>query len=96
MLSLRNTLPSIARGSYEHPFIEGSVMSYQRKFEGEHTVVVINYATTAGRITVGELPVGAVLVAAYPVIAGATTVDRMGNAQINIDAQSVRVFKVRR
>ena len=96
MLALRNTLPSIARGSYEHPLVEGSVMSYQRKFEGDHAVVVINYGTLPATINIGHLPAGAALGAAYPAASRAMTIDQKGNAQISIDAQSVRVFSVRR
>ncbi|MBL0122311.1 MAG: alpha-amylase [Betaproteobacteria bacterium] len=96
MLHLRNTLPSIARGSYEHPAVDGSVMSYQRKFEGDHTLVVINYGTAAAMAKIAALPIGATLVAAYPATALASTADAKGAASIAIDAQSVRVFSVRR
>lgn len=95
MLHLRNTLPSIARGSYEHPTVDSSVMSYQRKFEGDHTLVVINYGTTAATAKIGALPIGATLIAAYPAIAFAATADAKGATSIAIDAQSVRVFSVR-
>ncbi len=96
MLRLRNTLPSIARGSYEHPIVEGSVMTYQRQFEGDHTVVAINYGTTSAAINIDELPAGATLVTAYPATAPVAAADAKGNATITIDAQSVRVFSVRR
>jgi glycosidase len=96
MLSLRNTFPSIARGSYERPTVEGSVMSYQRRLEGDHAVVVINYGTTAAMAKIVELPIGSTLVAAYPATALAATADAKGTASITINAQSVRVFSVRR
>jgi glycosidase len=96
MLTLRNTLPSIARGSYEHATVEGSVMSYQRRFDSDHVVVVINYGTTDATISAGELPPGALLAAVYPARTPNAAVGSDGNTQINIGAQSVRVFSVRR
>jgi glycosidase len=95
MLALRNTLSAIARGSYEHAMVDGSVMSYQRKFEGDHAVVVINYGREAATINVGELPAGAVLAAAYPALGRSIAADEKGSARVSIDAQSVRVFRVR-
>ena len=96
MLALRNSHPSIARGSYEHATVDGSVMSYQRRFEGDHTVVVINYGTVAATMVVGGLPAGAVLASAYPASAQRVTADLDDNALISIEAQSVRVFSIRR
>jgi hypothetical protein len=95
-LALRNTLPSIARGSYEHATVEGSVMSYQRRFDSDHVVVVINFGTTDATISTGELPPGALLAAVYPARTPNAAVGSDGNTQINIGAQSVRVFSVRR
>ncbi len=95
MLGLRNTLPSIARGSYENAVADGSVMSYQRKFEGDHTLVVINYGMAAARINITGLPAGAVLAAAHPATSPEIATDANGVAQINIDAQSVLVYRVR-
>ena len=92
MLNLRNTLPSIARGSYEHAKVDGNVMSFQRKIERDHAVVVINYGTAAATINVGELPPGSSIATAYPRGGAALNADRDGNARINIEAQSVRVF----
>ena len=43
MLRLRNTHPSIARGRYVAPRVDGATMSFQRVAGDEHTVVVINY-----------------------------------------------------
>ena len=96
MLALRNSLLSSARGSYEHPVLDGSVMNYQRKFEGDHAVVVINYGSTAATTNVAALPAGAALVAAYPPGARTIVIDGNGLAQIRLDPQAVRVFSVRR
>ena len=96
MLNLRNTLPSIARGSYEHSKVDGSVLSYQRRFQQDHSLVVINYGTEAATIEVGELPAGSLMAAAYPVGETAFRVDGQGRVRINIDVQSVKVFRLRR
>ena len=96
MLALRNTLPSISRGSYEQPQVDGSVLSFHRKFEGGHTVVAINYGIAAATINVGELPAKVMLAVDYPAHAPATTSDAKGVARIEIDAQSVRVYSVGR
>ena len=96
MLALRNTLPSISRGSYEQPQVDGSVLSFHRKFEGGHTVVAINYGIAAATVNVGELPAKVMLAVDYPAHAPATTSDAKGVARIEIDAQSVRVYSVGR
>lgn len=96
MLRLRNTLPSIARGSYEAPFAEGQVMGYQRKLGKQHAVVLINYGLVAGTAEVAGLPAGATLASAYPTDGGAATSDGVGVARIALEPQSLRVFTVRR
>lgn len=96
MLRLRNTLPSIARGSYEAPFTEGQVMGYQRKLGKEHALVLINYGLTAVTSRVAGLPAGATLASAYPAAGGTAVTDAAGIAVIPLEAQSVRVFTVRR
>ncbi|HYD81540.1 MAG TPA: alpha-amylase family glycosyl hydrolase [Paucimonas sp.] len=96
MLKLRNTYPSIARGSYEAPFVHGSVMGYQRKFGNENTLVLINYGTTPGFVDVAALPSNAMLAPAYPRSAGLVPIGASGHALIAIQPQSVMVFSVRR
>ena len=94
MLRLRNTLPSIARGSYEHAMVDGSVLVFQRKLEVEHTVVAINYGITAAMIDIAGLPVGATLRPIYPVDTPESIPVRNAITKITVDAQSVRVFRV--
>ncbi|MCX7174885.1 MAG: alpha-amylase family glycosyl hydrolase [Proteobacteria bacterium] len=96
MLRLRNTLPSIARGSYEAAFAEGQVMGYQRKLGKEHTAVLINYGLAAITAEVAGLPAGAKLVSAYPAGGGKADSDSAGIARIALEPQSVRVFTLRR
>ena len=66
MLGLRNTRPSIARGSFEHSFADGLVLGFQRRLEGERTVVLINYGTGLASVRVPDLPPGQALRSAYP------------------------------
>ena len=95
MLKLRNSLPSIARGSYEHPFVDGLVMGYQRKLGAEHTVVVINYGTQAASTRVAALPAAARLRSAYPAGLQADA-DANGQAMLSLPPQSVQVYTVSR
>ena len=92
MLKLRNTLPSIAQGSYEAPFVSGRAMGYQRKLGSETTLVLINYAAAATRLEVSELAANGTLIPVYPAAAARLAVDRAGVADIMLPAQSVRVF----
>ncbi len=69
MLALRNGQPSLARGSYEAPVAQGQVLAFQREWQGERTLVAINYGETAARLA---LPVasGMVLRQLYPAASG--------------------------
>jgi glycosidase len=96
MLKLRNTLPSIARGSYEQPFVDGLVMGYQRRFGDEHTVVLLNYGKQPAMAQVDALPARASLLPAYPPGAATAEVDASGMAAVALAPQSVNVFTVRR
>jgi alpha-amylase len=46
MLALRNEQPSLARGSYEAPMARGHVVTFQREWQGQRTLVAINYGPT--------------------------------------------------
>lgn len=94
MLRLRNTLPSIARGSYEQPFVDGQVMGYQRRFGDEHSVVLINYGLAPFTTTVKALPPGSVLKGAFP--AGLSARASGGAAVVTLPPQSVQVYTVQR
>lgn len=95
MLTLRNTLPSLASGSYDAPQVQGRVMAYRRTLGTETTLVVINYGTQPGRITLKTLPPRAVLAPAYPVAAKTTVANARGAAGLVVPAQSVRVYALR-
>ncbi|ALV08106.1 Alpha amylase catalytic region [Roseateles depolymerans] len=72
MLALRNTQPSLARGSYEAPVAQGHVLAFQREWQGERTLVAINYGETPAQVTV---PTSAevVLRPLYPAATGAAS-----------------------
>ena len=99
MLKLRNTLPSVAQGSFEGSFAQGLVLGFQRKWADdrsrEHTVVLINYDRRPAAADMSGLPAGARLVSAHPAGgATATTVKADGKATLLLAPQSVRVLVV--
>jgi alpha-amylase len=100
LIGLRNTHPSIARGSFEHGFAQGLVAGWQRKLadgaEREHSLVLINYGTAPTQVRLDALPPGARLVSAMPA-GGATAarIDAKGAAALWLAPQSVRVLLVR-
>jgi alpha-amylase len=59
MLALRNTRASIARGSFEQSFADGTVLGFQRVLGRERTLVLINFGTEARRVQVPGLRAGA-------------------------------------
>ncbi|OYU42899.1 MAG: alpha-amylase, partial [Burkholderiales bacterium PBB4] len=94
MLTLRNTYPSLARGSYVAPFVQGKAMGFQRSLEGETSLVVINYATPPARVRVPSLPSGAQLSAADGRRSAPVRANAQGQTRITLPAQSVQVFTV--
>ncbi|MFM7847711.1 MAG: alpha-amylase family glycosyl hydrolase [Rubrivivax sp.] len=95
MLALRNTRASIARGSFEHSFADGLVLGFQRRLQGERTVVLINYGTAPARVRVPDLPPGQALRSAHPAGGAlAARVGRDGSATLQLAPLSVRVFDV--
>jgi glycosidase len=91
MLGLRNSLPSIARGSYENAFVSGSTLVFQRALGGERSLVLINYGSSIGTVSVPGLAPLSSWRAAYPASA-AQTADADGRLAASIPAQSVRVL----
>ncbi|MBL0086732.1 MAG: alpha-amylase [Ideonella sp.] len=96
MLSLRNTLPSIARGSFEHSFAEGLVLGFQRRWDQERTLVLINYGTTEATASVPGLSPNMALRRLYP----NAPLGRDGGAaplpssRVTVPPQSVQVWRV--
>ena len=95
MIGLRNSLPSIARGSFEAGTAQALVASWQRKWQGEHTVVLINYGKQVALAQMAQLPPHKPLHSAYP--AGGAQASRsnaQGLAELWLAPQSVRVLVV--
>ena len=97
MLRLRNTHPSIARGRYVAPRVDGRTMSFQRVFGEERSVVVINYGEVAGAASLAGLPANARLQRLYPSGPDATKpAGSDGAATVPAAPLSVQVFLVSR
>ncbi len=92
MLSLRNTLPSIAQGSYDAPFVDGSVIGYQRKWGDERTLVLTNYGTTSAKVLVHNLAPLGVFKSVYPKAQSPFLSNAAGEAAISLKPQTVAVF----
>ena len=71
------------------------MLGFQRRLEGERTVVLINYGTGLASVRVPDLPPGQALRSAYPA-GGALSarVGRDGSATIHLAPLSVRVFDI--
>ena len=94
MLALRNSWPSIARGSFEGSFAQGLVAGWQRAWNNERTLVLINYGTAAADVSVPSLPAGARLQPLYPRHALAARATADGQAALRLPAQAVQVYRV--
>jgi glycosidase len=92
MIGLRNTWPSIARGSYAQAVASGTVMSFQRRLGSETAVVVVNYGTAAADVALAGLPANTSFDAVWPAGAAELPVDAGGAAAVRVPAQSVAVF----
>ena len=106
LLEVRNTFPSIARGSYLAPRVQGQVLAFQRTWADETTLVVINYGAKHAAVKLQQLPsrvrlkqvfssLGEPNVAIQPLTA-AVRVDGKGRATLRVAPQSVLVFAVQR
>jgi glycosidase len=92
ILTLRNTYPSIARGSYQAAFVSGSAIGFQRWLGNEKTLVLLNYGSSAAAVRVDNLGASAKWTALYPGGGAAATADASGGVTLTLPAQSVQVF----
>jgi alpha-amylase len=90
MIALRNTRPSIARGSFEHSFADGLVLGYQRRLGKERTLVLINHGREAKRVRLRGVANRATLAPLHP--AGS---DPQRGPSITVAPRSVQVFDLR-
>jgi glycosidase len=100
LIALRNAYPSLSRGDWIDPRVDGLVLSVQRRWKDERTVVVTNYGPAAARATVGGLPPGQLLRRIFPAVAASdkdlTSVfaDVSGTARLPVAPQSVSVYRL--
>ncbi len=94
MLALRNTLPSLASGSYDAPVVQGRVMSYRRTLGVETSLVVINYGTRSGTLTLKDLQSRAAYAPAYPHGDKPVVVNAQGALSLTVPPQSVHVYRL--
>ena len=92
MLALRNTLPSIASGSYDAPVVQGRVMAYRRTLGAQTSLVVINYGTNSSALALNNLQPSTRFDAAYPHMAKPLQTNVQGALSLRVPAQSVRVY----
>ncbi len=93
MLGLRNSLPSIARGSYVAPFVAGQAMGYQRRLGSETSLVLINYGNASANLSVASLSPGATLVPRHGASAS-VGINATGQAAVAMPGLSVQVYTV--
>ena len=96
MLKLRNTLPSIARGTFEHSFADRLVLGWQRQWGSQTTLVLINYGRQPARAQVPGLPPRARMKAVWPAGAATLRSNAKGAAATMLPAQSVHVYTLQR
>ena len=89
MIALRNTRPSIARGSFEHSFADGLMLGYQRRLDKQRALVLINYGREAKRVRLRGVT-GTTLAPLHP--AGMAS---LRGPVITVAPRSVQVFDLR-
>ena len=90
LLALRNGYPSIARGSYEAPTVQGQALAYQRRWQEELTLVAINYGKSPQPLKLKRMAAGR-----WEPVLGASSleVDAKGRAALELPPQSVQVWR---
>ena len=94
MIGLRNTRLSIARGGYDKPFVQGSVLGYTRTLGQERTLVLINYGAQPARLTITDLPSAGVLTTLWPQGMPVHSA-QAGQAEVEVAARSLRVLDLK-
>lgn len=100
LLQMRQTRPSIERGSFESVVVRGTVLSFQRALDNERTLVVVNYGRQRVDVEVSGLPRRARMAPIFPRRAGSAYVaevslaDGQGRLSVSVPARTVRVYDV--
>jgi alpha-amylase len=94
MIGLRNTWPSIARGSFEASFHQGLIAGWQRRLGRERTGVVINYGEQPAQVDVPGLAAGERLQLLWPRPGPAKGQTSIRAATVSLPAQSLAVYRI--
>lgn len=94
VIALRRSRVSLMRGSYEAPTVTGRTLSFRRVLDGEHTLVVFNYARADTSAAVAGLPAGAALRRLWPKDGAALAADAAGRASVTLPRQSFAAFAI--
>lgn len=94
VIALRQSRPSLQRGTYQGALANGTLMTFQRTLGAEKTVLVFNYGSTSGAITATGLAGGVTLRRLWPAGGADLVADSAGSISVNQPAQSFSVFGV--
>ena len=91
LLHLRNSHPSLSEGAYQHPFVDGKLLGFQRTHGAQTALVLINYGTKAVRANVAS-DASAQWKQVFPQTRQALKSVLRGALVVAVPAQSVQVF----
>ncbi|MBL8514380.1 MAG: DUF3459 domain-containing protein [Betaproteobacteria bacterium] len=91
LIQLRRARPSLARGSYERANAEGGGLTFQRKLNGEESLVAINTGEAA-RSAISNLTPGARYRVLWPVSDTSVTVAPNGALTLDMPARGARLL----
>lgn len=91
VLRVRNAHTALSQGNYEHPFVQGKVLGFQRTAGAETALVLINYDTQVTKVTVPAQALSR-WSHVFPATPPAAVEARQGQLRIALPPQSVRVL----
>jgi glycosidase len=94
VIALRQSRPSLQRGSYQDAAASGALMTFARALGHEKTIVVLNYGSSDGMVSLSGLPGGATLHRLWPLGGSDLTVDSSGSVAVSQVGQSFSVLGV--
>ena len=92
LIGLRNRLPSIARGSYQAAAADGPAFRFQRRLDGERTLVLVNTGRGPHAWQLEALGAQARLTPQWPAGSAPAQADAQGRLALTQPAQSVLVY----
>lgn len=94
VIALRQSRPSLQRGTYQGALASGTMMTFQRTLGAEKTLLVFNYGSTAGAIAATGFAGGVTLRRLWPTGDADLVADGAGAVSVSQPAQSFSVFGV--